>query len=77
MGEAREGMMYYARVEGERESMLEPEEEAGTSMKDEKKRRRRMMNKTYEWLINNYSTSLHEKESVLELKYGWNYIQAK
>ena len=46
-------------------------------MKDEKKKERRMMNKTYEWLINNYSTSLHKKESVLELKYGWNYIQAK
>lgn len=70
-----EGMLYYARVEGEKESMLEPEEVAGTSMKDEK-RRRRMMNKTYEWLINNYSTSLHKKESVLELKYGWNYIQS-
>lgn len=33
------------------------------------------MNKTYEWLINNYTTSLHKNESVLELKYGWNYIQ--
>lgn len=71
-----EGMIYYARVEGEKESMLEPEEEAGTSMKDEKKRRR-MMNKTYEWPINNYNTSLHKKESVLELKHGWKHIQAK
>lgn len=32
-----EGMLYYARVEGKKESMLKPEEEAGTSMKDEKK----------------------------------------
>ena len=34
-------------VEGQKESMLEPEKEAGTSMKKEKKRRRRrMMNET-------------------------------